>query len=154
MRLGFSWEGLIIFMLPMFINIAYVIWPPVWGDMKVIQKKFPLLEGIEQSTRIAYVVLLCLYVNEQELVWTSWLLYVSILFLVLYHLVWFRYFRSGRAPKLLGEKFWGIPIPLAIFPVLYYFFAALWLHNVWAAVVMVPFGIAHGIVSYRNTVGD
>ncbi|MGN0413800.1 MAG: hypothetical protein ACI4FV_12275 [Lachnospiraceae bacterium] len=75
MKIGVYWIGIIIFVLPMLINIIYVIFPPV------------------------------------------------------------------NAP---------VPMPLAVFPVLYFLCAAIWVHNIPAAVFMILFGIAHNIVSYSS----
>ena len=43
-----------------------------------------------------------------------------------------------------------VPMPLAVFPVLYYLCAALWMHNLPAAIVMVIFGAAHLTVSIQS----
>nr|WP_302600098.1 hypothetical protein [uncultured Cellulosilyticum sp.] len=110
----------------------------------------PVLEAIEQGTRIAYAVAICILVSNLKVGYTSISLYISIIFLVLYHIVWFRYYMGGRDVKLLGTKFLGVPIPLAVFPVLYFIFASTWLHNYIAMALMVVFGIAHNIISYRN----
>lgn len=58
MHFGFSFVGLIIFLLPMMINMVYVIYPPknnIEEDNE--NKKASILEIIENSTRIAYVIL-------------------------------------------------------------------------------------------------
>ena len=65
-------------------------------------------------------------------------------------MVWIRYFIGGMNDSLLGKNFLFVPIPLAIFPVLYFIFASLWMNNYIATVVMIIFGIAHNIISYEN----
>ena len=70
--------------------------------------------------------------------------------LALYHAVWIRYFAGGRDVALLGKSFCGVPMPLAVFPVLYYLCGALWLHNLPAAGLMLIFGVAHNVVSYQS----
>ena len=152
MHFGFSGVGRIRFLIPMIINILYVIFPPKINNEKERpkNKKLAVLEIIEQFTRIAYVVILCIFVSNKSLSYKSPLLYISIVFLILYYIVWIRYFIGGRDVKLLGEKFLFIPLPLSIFPVLYFIFASLWMNNYMAAVVMIIFGIAHNIISYEN----
>ena len=152
MYLGFSFIGLIVFLLPMIINIFYVIFPPQINGMDIgtQNKKFPILEMIENVTRIAYAALLCVLVSRRSLEYTSPLLYISIVFLILYYIVWIRYFMSGRNSRILGTKFLFIPMPLAVFPVLYFIFAALWMNNYIATGVMIVFGIVHNIISYQN----
>lgn len=57
---------------------------------------------------------------------------------------------GGRDIALLSKSFCMIPMPLAVFPVLYFLCAAIWLHNIPAAVFMIIFGVAHNIVSYSS----
>ena len=64
--------------------------------------------------------------------------------------MWIRYFALGRDVALLERAFLFVPMPLAVFPVLYFLCAALWLHNVPAAVLMVIFGAAHLTVSFQS----
>jgi len=152
MHFGFSWVGLIVFLLPMIINVFYVIFPPKsnGGEGDTQNKKFPILEAIEHGTRITYAVVLWILISNQSLNYTNPLLYISIVFLVLYYIVWIRYFIGGRDIKLLGTKFLFIPMPLAVFPVLYFIFASLWMNNYIATGVMLVFGIVHNIISYQN----
>lgn len=152
MHFGFSWVGLIIFLLPMIINVFYVIFPPKGngGEGDTQNKKFPILEAIEHGTRIAYAVVLCILISNKSLNYTNPLLYISIVFLILYYIVWIRYFIGGRDTKLLGIKFLFIPMPLAVFPVLYFIFASLWMNNYIATGVMLVFGMVHNIISYQN----
>lgn len=57
---------------------------------------------------------------------------------------------GGRKTALLRRAFLLIPLPLAVFPVLYFLCAALWLRNLPAAVIMVIFGAAHISVSIQS----
>ena len=54
-KLGFSWIGLIVFLLPMLINILYVILPPK-NAPTTQQETNKILEIIEQSTRMLYML--------------------------------------------------------------------------------------------------
>lgn len=146
---GFSVEGLIVFLLPMVINIFYVIFPPKQTE-EAVSLKMPVLEAIEQGTRIAYAGAVCILVSNLKIDYTGAFLYISIIFLVLYHIVWIRYYIGSRDVRLLGTKFLGVPMPLAVFPVLYFIAASIWLHNYIATALMVIFGIVHNIISYRN----
>ena len=89
--------------------------------------------------------------NTDQLIgcWSGWL-YLAAAFLILYYAVWFRYFMSGREISLLSRSFLFVPMPLAVFPVLYFLCAAIWLHNLPAAIIMVIFGAAHLNVSTRS----
>ena len=69
---------------------------------------------------------------------------------ILYYIVWIRYFAGGRDVALLNRPFLFVPMPLAVFPVLYFLCAALWLHNIPAAIMMMIFGAAHLTVSIQS----
>lgn len=98
LKFSFSWIGLIVFALPMLINIAYVLFPPADQPAETA----PItrwVEWMEKISRIAYLAAIVL---------------------------------------------------LAIFPVIYYLCAALWLHNLPAAALMIIFGAAHLTVSLQS----
>lgn len=149
MKVGFSWIGIIIFTLPMLINIIYVFFPPMNAPKEPAQVN-KIIEFIEQATRILYMLAICFLVSQRKIDYGSFWLYLGIVFLVLYYFVWIRYFLGGRDVALLSKRFCWIPMPLAVFPVLYFLSAAIWLHNIPAAIIMIIFGIAHNVVSYSS----
>ena len=149
MKLSFSWVGLVVFALPMLINIAYVIFPPT-GEVTSSGNVTHGVEIIEAVSRIVYFVLLTFWVNKNPLKPKSVWLLAAVVFLILYYIVWIRYFIGGRNVALLGRSFLFVPIPLAIFPVVYYLCAAIWMGNIPAAVAMAVFGAAHITVSVQS----
>ena len=149
MKLSFSWIGIVVFALPMLINIAYVIFPPA-GAAKQSKGVTRWLEIVENISRIAYLVSISVLVSEKPINPKSAWLMLSALFLILYYIVWIRYFKGGRDIALLGKPFLFVPMPLAVFPVLYFMFAAIWLGNIPAAVIMAIFGAAHITVSVQS----
>ena len=148
MKFEFSIIGFIVFMLPMIINIIYFMYPPVNSASAVPESTHKGVELIEQSTRGLYCLSICFLISEQKINFKSPWLFVAIVFLVLYYIVWIRYFICGRDAALLGKSFLGIPQPLAVFPVFYFIFAALYLHNYIAVIFMIIFGAAHNFISY------
>ena len=102
LKLSFSWIGIVVFALPMLINIIYAIFPPV-GDAVSSKKVMRPAEIIENVSRAAYLVLLTV-----------------------------------------------LAIPRAVFPVLYFLCAAVWLGNLPAAISAVIFGAAHITVSVQS----
>ena len=149
LKLSFSWIGLVIFALPMLINIAFVAFPPA-------EKAEPTTAAarwigiVEQVSRIAYLLAITLLVSREPLRFRSAWLWLAAIFLFLYHVVWIRYFAGGRELALLNCPFLLVPMPLAVFPELYFLCAALWLHNIPAAIVAVVFGAAHLTVSVQS----
>ena len=149
MKLSFSRLGLVLFVLPMLINLAYVMFPPA-EEAKADGAVPRWVEGIEQISRIAYLFAVTLLVSPENLSFRSVWLFLAALFLLLYYVVWIRYFAGGREIVLLRRAFLFVPMPLAVFPVLYYLCAAIWLHNLPAAIIMVIFGAAHLTVSIQS----
>lgn len=149
MKLSFSWVGLVVFALPMLINVIYAIFPPT-GDVGQIKNVTKWVEVIENVSRIAYLILMTFLVNKDAPYYLNVWLVLAAIFLILYYVVWIRYFIGERNVALLAKPFLFVPIPLAIFPVLYYLFAAIWVVNYPAAIVMIIFGAAHITVSVQS----
>lgn len=149
MKLSFSWIGLVVFALPMFVNIAYAVFLPV-GEVANFKNVTRWVEIVENISRIAYLVLLTFLVSKKPLNPQSVWMMIAAVFLILYYIVWIRYFAGGRDVTLLGKPFLFVPLPLAVFPVLYYMFAAIWMGNIPAAVIMLVFGAAHITVSAQS----
>lgn len=149
LKLSFLWIGLAVFALPMLINIAYAVFPPQ-GTAEQTAEIPRWIELIEQVSRIAYLFAITLLVSREPLRSRSVWLWLAVCFLILYYAVWIRYFAGGRQIALLNRPFLFVPMPLAVFPVLYFLCAAIWLHNLPAAVLMVVFGAAHLTVSVRS----
>lgn len=147
LKFGFSIVGLVISIVPMLINILYAVWPP--ANTKKDRKQ-PVWDQIESISRVLYAVAICILVPAQPIDFKSIFFYGMVVFIVLYYIVWIRYFVGGRDTSLLGKSFMFVPMPLSIFPVLYFIFSALWVKNYIAFGFMIGFGIAHNVVSYRN----
>lgn len=148
LTVSFSWAGLVVFALPMLINIVYALFPPVEETEPTVVTRW--VEVVEQGSRMAYLLAVVLLVSRQPLALRSVWLYLAAGFLVLYYTVWLRYFAGGRKTELLRRAFLFVPLPLAVFPVLYYLCAAVWLHNVPAGIIMLIFGAAHITVSLQS----
>ena len=149
LKVSFSWVGLVVFALPMLINIAYVMFPPA-GEAKPPAPVTHWVEIVEQVSRIAYLLAVTLLVSRRPVSWRSAWLFLAAVFLILYYAVWIRYFALGREIALLKRAFLFVPMPLAVFPVLYFLCAAVWLHNIPAVILMVIFGAAHWTVSIQS----
>ena len=149
LKVSFSWIGLVIFALPMLINIAYVLFPPAEKAEQPAAVTH-WIEIVEQISRIAYLFAVTLLVSRETLSFRSVWFSLAAVFLVLYYAVWLRYFMGGREIALLSRSFLFVPMPLAVFPVLYFLCAAIWLHNLPAAIIMVIFGAAHLTVSLQS----
>lgn len=149
MKIQFSWLGVIIFLLPMLINVVYFVMENNNATEEAICP-YQWLVMIEQVTRILYAIAMCVLVSKRNIDWKSPFLYLGIIFLILYYIVWIRYFMGGMEISLMKKSFLFVPIPLAVFPVLYFIFASCWLNNYIAVAIMIVFGISHYAVSYLS----
>lgn len=112
LKVSFLWIGLVIFALPMLINIAYVMSPPA-GKAEQPAAVAHWIDIVEQISRIVYLFAVTLLLGRDELgFWSGWL-YLAAVFLILYYAVWFRYFMGGREIYLLSCSFFFVPMPLA-----------------------------------------
>ena len=149
LKVSFSWIWLVIFALPMLINIAYVMFPPA-GKAEQTAAVTHWVEIVEQVSRAAYLFAVTFLVSREPIEPRSVWLFLAALFLLLYYAVWVRYFAGGRKIALLRRAFLFVPMPLVVFPVLYFLCAAVWLHNVPAVLLMMIFGAAHLTVPLRS----
>ena len=63
--------------------------------------------------------------------------------LALYYAGWIRYFSLGRDYALLFKPLIGIPVPMAVSPVLLFLVSSLVLGSVWQAIAAIVLGIGH-----------
>ena len=133
----------------MLISLVYATFPPA-GEPQPPAPVTRWVEIVEQASRIAYLLAVTFLVSRTPVSVRSTWFFLAVAFLLLYYAVWIRYFVFGRDVALLERMFLFVPMPLAVFPVLYFLCAALWLHNVPAAVLMVIFGATHLTVSLQS----
>ena len=149
LKVSFSWIGLIVFVLPMLINIAYVAFPPTEKAEKTATVTH-WIEIVEQISRVGYLFAIIFLMSRESIRFINVWLFLAVIFLMLYYAVWIRYFVGGRKIALLNRTFLFVPMPLAVFPVLYFLCVAGWLHNLPAVIIMVVFGVAHMTVSIQS----
>ncbi|MBI4886266.1 MAG: hypothetical protein HY824_04180 [Acidobacteria bacterium] len=77
-------------------------------------------------------------------------LIVLVAALGVYYLCWFRYFARGRGSRLLYQPLWGVPVPMAVSPVIYFAAASVVLHAIWLAAATVLLSLSHIPLSYRE----
>lgn len=83
----------------------------------------------------------------------GWWAIPALIGLVAYYLLWVRYLITGRPIAALYGPFWGVPVPMAIAPVLVFAAAGLGLSNVWvvgSAVVLAAGHIPASLIIARS----
>ncbi|OBR62188.1 hypothetical protein A7K91_00725 [Paenibacillus oryzae] len=138
---GFSWKGLLLFMLVMLPNLLY-IWIPAPVAKKIEGPGFLALTIVEHGSQALFVVLLLFLTSTKVSPLQSPYLYGMGLLLLAYYVLWGLFF-AGMA----GKMAW---MALAILPVIYFMLAALWLHNFPALLPTVIFGAAHAAITWQT----
>lgn len=141
---GFSFRGLIIFLMPMIPNFFYLLMP-YSSAAKGKQNKHLFLDILEHGSQAVFIFLLVFTVNSQSFeLLTIYSMFMAAM-LILYYILWSFYF-FGRHNMI-------ILLGLAIVPVIYFILGELWLLNYWAVVPTVIFGIVHVVITlidYRS----
>ena len=112
LKVSFSWVGLVVFALPMLINLAYAAFPPA-GKAEPPTPVTRWVELVEQSSRIAYLLAVMLLVSREPVRPQGVWFWLAVCFLALYYAVWIRYFLGGREIALLQRAFLLFPLDKA-----------------------------------------
>jgi len=131
-------------------NLFFFVLPPSnlpgnMGDNESLL--FKMSEGIGRLGVFILPILSSIHHKEYHEVLS--LIGMSI-FLLLYYIGWVRYFRQGRDYKLLFSPMIGIPVPLAISPILYFICASVVLHSPLLFLSSLLFAIGHIPVSLKT----
>lgn len=139
--IGFSWKGLIIFLLPMFPNFLFFTLKDPNNEM-VINNNHLMVDIIEHGSQGLFAVLLIFIISKKEApILSGYMIFIS-LFLLSYFVLWFIYFTVDANFTIL--------MLMAVIPVIYFIIAEIWLHNLLAVVMTVIFGITHITITYLN----
>lgn len=76
--------------------------------------------------------------------------FLMIFCIIMYYCLWIRYTVRGQDYKWLWEPFIVIPIPLAVFPILAYGFAAIWGKSIWLGAASVLLAVGHIPLSWHS----
>ncbi|MHB8063844.1 MAG: hypothetical protein ACYDG2_14625 [Ruminiclostridium sp.] len=147
--MGFSIIGLLIAVFIFLPNLLFMIYPPknVPDELKDAGIIFTVLERIGQ---VACLVILVIsrdsYKNVNIDIWFI----LMVLCVILYYSLWVRYVVKGHDLSLAFKPLIFIPIPMAIFPVLAFGFAALWGKSISLVIAVVLLAIGHFVNSWNT----
>lgn len=139
LTLAISVPGIIAFIAAMLPNFIYMILAPkeqLEGDRKETH-----MNG-EDLSRDFFIFFLVAF-SFQEKGRLIYLMVALLVFLLLYYLTWFRYFKNGKKDEDRFSSLFFIPVPLAIFPVLFFVFTSLYLNNMLALLLCIIFAFFH-----------
>jgi hypothetical protein len=139
-NIGFSWKGLVVFLLPMIPNILYFMLPSSKGS-QVIPKHLSL-DIIEHGSQAIFVVVLLFFVSKKASPIQSTYTIVMVILLAIYFGCWGAYYLIGQNLIML--------LTMAVIPVVYFILAEMWLYNYSAIVPTLIFGIVHTVITYMD----
>ena len=146
-----SWQivlknGILIPLAVMLPNILWMMFPgPSSFEGPVAEPLWLTL--IENIGRLAVMLLPFFFVLDLERRLSIPVVVLMGISLALYYVCWARYFLGGRVDALLRAPLLGVPLPMAVFPVIFLLFSS-YLMQSWAMVAAaIVFGAAHLVVS-------
>lgn len=139
--MAFSITGLVFAIIIFAPNVLFLLFPPkeVPAGLKDAGIVYTVLERLGQ---IGCVILLCLTGNFSLFPVTVWLI-LLIASIAMYWGLWLRYVLKGQAFTLLFCPLGFLPVPMAVFPVLAFAFAAAAGRSLWLGIAVILLGIGH-----------
>ena len=136
-------------LIPLFVllpNVLLVRFPPTERpeDASGVNR---WLEALERLGQAGVFVIPCFYRIRIQGAMAVVSLAVMALTLVSYYLGWLRYMQQGRRYALLFAPMWGIPLPMAVMPVIYFGAAAALVRSCPLAAATAVFAVGHLAVS-------
>lgn len=139
--LGFSWKGFLVVMLPMLPNILFFLYPDAITSGNTV-KSHQVLDIIEHGSQVIFIAFLLFYKSKQEVPFRSNYVLGMLIFLVSYYVLWVLLFG--------GKKSLIVLLCMAIFSVIYFILAEIWLHNYIAIIFTMIFGFVHVMITYMD----
>lgn len=139
--IGFSWKGLIIFLLPMLPNVLFFILKNPNGSMSAANNHF-ILDIVEHGSQAIFAALLIIIVSRKDTPVLCGYTIVMLILLLFYYGLWIGYFSIGAGFIML--------MAMAVLPVIYFILGELWIHNIPAVIPTAIFGIVHIIITYMD----
>ena len=141
-------SGIIIPVLIMVPNIFHYLKIRNKSDVPSSNKSAPtLIKIIENIGRLGILITPLFYSLNLDNSFSIYFLVLSLLFLLLYYVAWLRYFMSG-SNQIDLRKSLLIPLPLAVYPSLYFICSSYLLSSIPMLISSLVFAIGHIWVSY------
>ena len=134
-------------------NILWMFFPPTSLPAAQVRPKSPttgLLEIMEGIGRLGVFALPLFYSIAIQGTFGLLCLIVMIIALGFYYAGWVRYFRRGRTYASLYMPLLGVPIPMALSPVIYFLAASVVLQAGLLLIAASVLGIGHLALSWRE----
>ncbi|OAB46759.1 hypothetical protein [Paenibacillus antarcticus] len=138
--------AIVLILLP---NIIFAFLPPkhVPSNLRNTHIFITVLEQVGRFTCLTLPIVFGITIAEQNMNFIVVLLGVCI---VLYYSCWIRFYIKGRAYDQLFKPLGFIPVPMAVFPALYFIMMGVWLESLIFLIPAVLFSIGHLVASWNQ----
>lgn len=147
--MGFSITGSLIAAFIFLPNLLFIIFPPenVPEGLKDAGILFTVLERAGQAGCLVILVLSKNnYISLRNDIWFI----LMVLCVIFYYGLWARYAVKGHDFSLGFKPLLFLPIPMAVFPVFAFGFAAIWGKSVYLGMAVVLLAIGHFVNSWHT----
>jgi hypothetical protein len=134
-------------------NLVFVFFPPLSSavEMTPLSGRGVRMMGIFERVGQAGCFLLPFFYRLRVVGWKDGLAVgVMAVCLAGYYAGWVRYLVRGRHEALLYQSMFAIPLPMAVFPVTYFFTAGVLFDSIWLGLAALVLGVGHISVSALN----
>jgi hypothetical protein len=145
--MGIHIEGIIFSLIVLLPNFIFLFLAPrnVPKELSSPAIIFTVLERVGQVACFTLPILFGRRIAAQDI---NFLIPLMGVCLIIYYIGWIRFFIGGKEFSLLFEPLGFIPIPMAIFPLLYFILLGIWLKSYIFEVPAVLLSIGHLVNSW------
>ena len=147
--MGDYFLGILVVLLVLFPNLFFFLFPSKNKPDGVEPEPVVLtiLENVGRFGCFFVPVIFAKKVGEQDF---SVLVIFMAVCLLVYYFCWIRYFVGDRVYFDLFKPLLFFPIPMAVFPILYFVFLGVWVKSLVFIIPAVVFAIGHIVISWRT----
>jgi hypothetical protein len=146
--------GGIITLMVLLPNLLAVFFPPtvkLTDDQQPNDTLLQIMTVVERIGQAGSFVIPFFYRLSLDSVMNAVALTIMICTLALYYATWIRYLVLGREEALFNRSLLGIPLPMAVMPVIYFLSASVLLGSVWLMLAAVMLGVGHISVTWLHS---
>jgi hypothetical protein len=147
--MGLHILGFLVSLLVLLPNLAFFLFTP-----RNVPEKIPgtpvIFTIFERAGQAACFLLPILFGKEIADQRINLLTILMAACLIIYYSCWGRYFAGGREFSLIAQSLGPIPIPMAIFPVLYFLLLGLWLGSMVFVAAAIVLAVGHLVISWNT----
>ena len=140
--MGIHYKGILAVSIILIPNIFFFIFPPrnIAENLNPIPLAFTIMEQIGRLACFIIPIIFGKKIADQEF---SYLLILMAICVMIYYVCWISFFVNGREYFDLFKPLGFIPIPMAIFPVLYFLLLGIWAKSTILMTSSIIFAVGH-----------